>query len=102
MANYPLNPGDIAAHAKVLVANAPDTVTFADPFEAIEIISSGTADIYVTLDGTVPTVAGGHCIRIPAATNPTAPSRVVHANGTATVVSLVSSGTPTYSVQHVR
>ncbi len=108
MASYTVPVGHIGVHEKTLVANTVDSVTFAlgstsnsgwaNMSEQIEIITDGTADIYVTVDGTTPTVAGTDCWRVPAMAGassfdvprPTATSPVV--------VKLVSAGTPKYSV----
>lgn len=108
MANYTVPNGHIGAHAKTLVASTVDTVTFAlgstgTPGwarmpKSIEIISDGADDIYVTVDGSAPTVAGTACYRVPAFPGATVLD-VRDSNPTDEVaVKLISAGTPTYSV----
>lgn len=107
MATYTVPNGHIGAHAKTLVAATVDTVTFAlgstgTPGWArmpkqVEILTDGTADIYVTVDGSTPTVAGTATYRVPALPGAT----VIDLNDsqtTAVEVKLISAGTPTYSV----
>lgn len=108
MANYPLGNGAVGAHAKVLAAGVVDTVTFqtdtpgtpgwARVPRKVEVMSDGVADVYFTVDGTAPTVAGANCYRLPALPG----SLVVPVDDTnpqdAVVVKLISAGTPTYSV----
>ena len=99
MASYSVAATERAAHAKTLTAATVDTVTFDADFSSIEVIShDGAAAIYFTVDGTTPTVGGANTYFIPAAVA----SREVKV-GTAgdTAVKLISSGTPTYSVQGV-
>jgi hypothetical protein len=62
----------------------------------VEVINrDGAAEIYFTVDGTTPTVAGDDCFVLPAAMGSL---EVGAPKGTPTVVKLISSGTPTYSV----
>lgn len=108
MASYTVPNGHVGAHAKTLVATTVDTVTFAlgstgSPGwarmpKSVEILTDGAADIYVTVDGTTPTVAGTPCYRVP----PFPGSTIIDVRDSdpndAVVVKLISSGTPTYSV----
>lgn len=109
MASYAVVMGKIGAHAKVLGAGVVDTVTFAlgaDQSVAgwanvprrIEIITDGLADIYVTVDGSVPTVAGANCYRVPALPGSTFIGVEDSDSQDPVVVKLISSGAPTYSV----
>lgn len=112
MASYSISNLEIGAHAKTLVANTVDTVTFAngDPNAGpgwsgrpreIEILSNGSADIYVVMGDAPadPTVAGASCWRIPALPGSTIlPTPQEVTKGAALVVKLISAGTPTYSV----
>lgn len=95
MASYSVAAGKRGAYDKALVASTVDTVTFTDDVDSVEIVTDGTAKIYVTVDGTTPTVSGATTIIVPAAlgirTIPTLSSG-------APVVKLITSGTPTYSV----
>lgn len=108
MASYTLTYGDRAAHAKTLVAATVDTVTFpaGDPAspgwarqpKKIKVISDGTADIYFTVDGSAPTVAGAKTYRIQSvAGSETATLNDGNPND-AVVVKLISAATPKYSV----
>jgi hypothetical protein len=99
MASYTVTTanGEVAAHAKTLVAATADTVTYDDREDIIEVITDGTADIYFRTDGTAPTVGDPKAYRVPAGER----SRKVtpNANTVPTQVKLISAATPTYSVQ---
>lgn len=96
MANYSVASGDHAVHDKTLAAGTVDTVQFADDCRKVEIVSNGTASLYVTVDGSTPTVSGPKTYIMPAG-GPMA--RVIESpDPKATVVQLISAGTPTYSV----
>ncbi len=109
MTAYTVAMGQIGAHAKVLTPSAVDTVTFALGVDRsvagwanvprrIEVITDGLADIYVTIDGSAPTVAGAGTYRVPALPGSTFID-VEDSNGQdPVVVKLISSGAATYSV----
>lgn len=108
MADYGVPAGHVGAHAKTLVAAAVDTVTFelgstgtpgwAGVPKTVEVLSDGAADMYVTTNGSVPTVGGSHCYRVPALAGATVID-VRDSDATdEVVVKLISAGTPTYSV----
>jgi hypothetical protein len=108
MASYTVPIGHIGAHNKTLVAATVDTVTFAlgstdTPGwaavpKAVEVLSDGSAPIYVTVDGSAPTDGGTHCYQVPAYAGATVID-VRDANpNDAVVVKLISTGTPVYSV----
>jgi hypothetical protein len=100
MASYSIAASEIAAYAKVLVASTVDTITFtaSDRIKVRVTNDTGTAALFFTTDGvTDPTVNGAACERVPASAG--AYVEVDIATGTATVVKVISSGTPTYSVQ---
>jgi hypothetical protein len=90
------------------MAATVDTVTFAlgtsgtpgwgGVPKRVEILSDGAADIYVTVDGSTPTVAGTNCWRIPAVPGSTILDVRDAIPDDAVVVKLISAGTPTYSV----
>lgn len=95
MANHSVAAGELGVRQKTLVADTVDTVTFDRDCDEIEVlIASGTDRIYFTVDGSTPTVAGnnthevlgGTALRVPVATSGD------------TVVKLISSTTPAYSV----
>lgn len=89
--------GEVAAHAKVLVASTADTVTYDDREDIVEVISDGTADIFFRTDGVSPTVNDPKAYRLPAGERS---RRVVPSGSVApTQVRLISAATPTYSVQ---
>lgn len=85
----------------VLVASTVDTITTNVPRRAITVISDGTARIDYTLDGSTPAVTG------------TATGRTLYASTAGevvdgpiqtseravTVVKLISTGTPHYSIE---
>lgn len=108
MAEYEVPNGHVGAHEKTLVGGVVDTVTFAlgDPSApgwarlptAVEILTDGAADIYATVDGSVPSVGGTNCYRVPAAAG-AAVIDVRDSDSTdVVVVKLISSGAPVYSV----
>lgn len=101
MASYTVSAGAIGKHDKTLVASTVDTVTFADDLDRVEIGSDGVAAIFVTVDGSTPTVSGDSTYKIPALASSSAGKlgvfrtiEVPTAGGT--VVKLISSGTPVY------
>jgi hypothetical protein len=104
MAIYNLSAGDHGVNEKTLTANTPDTVLFVQDCDSVEIISDGAADLYVGVGqvGTIgtslgtPVAASNLAYRLPAG----APSvRVITVpGGGATIVRLISTGTPKYSV----
>lgn len=95
MASHSVAANEIGAHNKTLVAATVDTVTFADDLAAVEVFTDGSEDIYFTVDGSTPTVAGANCWFLPTAMSV---RRVVVPASGGTVVKLISSATPTYSV----
>lgn len=108
MASHTVPNGHIGAHAKTLTAAAVDTVTFqlgnpdtpgwAKVPKRVEVLTDGVDDIYVTVDGSAPTVGGTHCWRVPALPG----ASVIDVSDDdpldAVVVKLISAGTPEYSV----
>lgn len=99
---YTVAAGARATHDHTLTANQADTVAFAStPGQVdvhpglVEILSDGAADLYVSTDGSPATVSGASTCKIPlggpSATTLELPS------GSASI-SLISSGTPKYSV----
>jgi hypothetical protein len=96
MADHSIAASDRAKHDFALTASTVDTVTFTGTdVGTLQIQSDGTAAVYYTLDGSTPTVGGGNCFRIPAAVSV---DEVQPQTGSATVVKLISSGTPTLSI----
>lgn len=109
MTNYSVANGNVGAHAKVLSANVVDSVTFqpgtagtvgwARVPKKIEVLTDGLADIYFTVDGSVPTVGGSNCYRVPIGGTSSLSVPVTDSDPTdAVVVKLISSGAATYSV----
>lgn len=84
---------------RTLVASTVDRLTFGSNFVQVEVVNrDGAAEIYFTVDGTDPTVGGTNTHVLPAAIG----AVVVAASKRATtVVRLISSGTPAYSVRSV-
>ncbi len=108
MANHTVPNGHIGAHAKTLVATTVDTVTFAlgstgTPGwarmpKSVEVLTDGASDIYVTVDGSTPTVGGTACYRVPPYPGATVIDVRDADPNDEVVVKLISSGTPVYSV----
>lgn len=89
---------DIAKYGVALTASAIDTVTFARDADYVRVYNdTGTAAIYFTTDGSDPTVGGANCYRVPASAG--AYTSVNVTGVSPTTVKLISSGTPTYSVE---
>ncbi len=113
MAEYEVPNGHVGVHEKALVGAAVDTVTFVvgedegtpgwgQAPRAVEVLSDGADDIYVTIDGSAPTVAGTHCHRVPAAAGATVIDVRDSNPNDPVVVKLISAGTPVYSVSRAR
>lgn len=94
MANYSI-AGDQRSVSATLVANTPDVITFANKVTRVKV-EAGNADIFVTVDGSTPTVNGQNAYRVQANSSDTFE---VMTSG-ATVVQVISPGTPTYTVEH--
>lgn len=85
------------------VANVVSTVTFANWYGGIEIDNRSTFDIWATVDGTTPTIAGDECLYIGPNSFITVhngelvpePASGVTSN---TTVKLISSGAAAYTV----
>jgi hypothetical protein len=98
VASYVVSAGNVGVHAKTLAASTVDTVTFTGKdLPSVEVLSDGSADIYVCFGTGTPTVGGGNCQRIPAGSG--GAILPVHTTGD-TVVKLISAGTPVYSVSN--
>lgn len=103
MASYTIDTGNIAAHAKDLVASTVDTVTFGttagsgtrgDQSNVEIIVHTAVAPVYFTTDGSTPTVAGGNTNVILSGGSVLVKPRKVGA----TVIKLICVGVATYSV----
>jgi hypothetical protein len=82
------------AYHGTLVASTVASVLITGADGTVEVINrSGSAEIYFTVNGVVPTVGGTDCFVVPAAIG----SYVVVSSASPTV-QLISSGTPTFSV----
>jgi hypothetical protein len=85
---------------RTLVAATVDRITLTDSnFGQVEVLNrDGVAEIYFTVDGADPTVGGDGTHVLPASVG----AVVVRSSGRqATVVKLISSGTPKYSIRGV-
>lgn len=96
-----------------LTTSTVDTITLGAA-TAVRIINRGTVDIFLSLDGSTPTVAGAETLVVPAGQSETFNTGLRHgvgqwtdydgvttvgsANAATFVVKLISSGTPAYSV----
>lgn len=86
-----------------LVASTVTTVTFANNYPQLEVVNRGTGDIFVTTDGSTPTVAGNETWVVPSnsaalLTNLLAPNDPSDNTVDGATVNLISSGTPAFSV----
>lgn len=83
---------------QTLTANTVDTVTLDGDYDTVEVFNRGsTGDIYFRVDGTAPTVGGaGSFIVTPGMSLIVDPPTSGNS-----VVKLISSGTPPYSVTGV-
>lgn len=100
MASYSVAADEHGVYAKTLVASTADTVTFTGrDIETIEVTADGSAAVYVTVDGSTPTVAGKATFELPIGA--IGVRRIAVPSSGATVVKLISSGTPVYSVAEV-
>ena len=103
MAAYEVKLHKIGAYAKTLTANTADTVTFASEPPSIRVFTpDGTAPIYITVDGSTPTVGGEGTDELPGVAGawiviPVPNSR---AKG-AVAVKLISAAKTGYSVTRV-
>lgn len=98
MASIAMGATDVASYNNTLVASTVDTVTISRDCEKVRVYNdTGTAAIFYTTDGSAPTVNGVNCYRVPASVG--AYSEVSVTGVSPTVVKLISSGTPTYSVE---
>jgi hypothetical protein len=98
MAAYTLTDGQFAAHEKTLGASTVDTVTIPSTCTHVEVLSiDGVDEIYFTVDGSTPTVSGAATFVVPAAIGSRTVRVLTHVAKT-TVVKLISTGIPKYSV----
>lgn len=99
MATYSSSASEQGVYEKTLVASTVDTVTVSRQTGAIQVVSDGTASIYFTLDGTVPTVGMQAAYLVPAVTGGAVVIVTLPAMGVSgAVVKLISAATPKYSV----
>lgn len=94
MADHTIEADEVGIHNVTLVAATVDTFTFEKDPEAIEVLTDGEAEVYVTVDGSAPTVGGAHTWKLPAVV---CSRRIAHRRNPA-VVKVISAGTPTISI----
>lgn len=83
-----------------LVAATVATLTFDEDFPEVEVMNvTGTSPVYFRFDGTNPTVGGAGCHVVPAIAGTTV-RRKPRTSG-ATVVKLISAGTPSVSARGI-
>lgn len=97
MASYQVAASGYSSQDNTLTANTADTVTFLADALSIEVMTDGTAAVYVTVDGTTPTISGANTFKLPAVGSWNTLTLSVPNEG-APVVKLLSAGTPVYSV----
>ena len=93
-----LGPGEHGAYRRQLVADTVDTVTFDDDVRAIEVFSTGEADLYVTTDGHAPAIADTRSWELPAGDPVVKIIPVTDTSGKRVVVKRVADGGVLYSV----
>ena len=98
MASYAVAANEIGAYAKTAVAATVDTITFTDAIDQVRVVKDDGAALYITVDGTAPTVAGASTHELPAGV---ACSIVLRTPQGTDAVKVISSGTPVYSVARV-
>lgn len=99
MASY---TATISKHA-TLVAATVDTVTLPGAVNSVEVLNrDGVAEIYFTVDGTTPTVGGDDTQVLPATIGGIEVDTSQGVADTGTVVKLISSGTPKYTVREAK
>lgn len=86
-------------YEKTLTASVVDTVNFDTDWNEVEVVSNGLAPLFVTVDGSSPTVNGEDSYILPAGTV-SSRTIVVPGSGT-TTVKVISSAPTTYSVAGV-
>lgn len=98
MAAHTVAADKVSAPAKTLVAATADSVTFTSrTLSQVRVFSNGVAEMWVSVDGSAATVAGTHCYFFPA--YPCSRLLTVAPQGGATDLSLISSGTPQFTVE---
>lgn len=96
MATINLTASETSATA-TLSADTVDTVNFTQFTPYVEITTDGAALMYVTVDGSTPTV-GGKATRVLPASPSTRTIRLGPGRGKTAAIKLISAGTPTYWV----
>ncbi len=97
MPDYTVAAGLIAAHNATVTAGQVTTVTFREDLPSVDVIADGSTDVYYTLDGSAPTIAGAHTYRLPVGAM-TIDTRQPNTSGP-TVVRLIASVNTVVSVQ---
>lgn len=97
MASYQVAASGYSSQDNTLTASTVDTVMFLASALSVEVMADGTAAVYVTVDGSTPTVSGANTFKLPPVGSWTALVLSVPTEG-APVVKLISAGTPVYSV----
>lgn len=102
MGNFAIEAGEIGCYEKTLVPDAIDkvVVTDADLPTSLECMTDGSARIYVTTDGSDPTIGGKHCFVLPAVRCVRMIPIPNAAKGNV-IVKLLSEGAPEYDIANV-
>ncbi len=103
MAKYEVAKREVGAYAKTLEANKVDEVVFASEPPSVRVLTpDGTAPIYVTVDGSAPTVGGAATYEVPGVAGAWVVIPVPNATGKpAVTVKLKSASATGYSVSKV-
>lgn len=89
---------------ETLVSSTVKTVTLTDSFVAVEVINvdgAGSVPVYVTTDGTTPTVAGDECDVVGGTAGAAISIPVQSGSRDGTTVKLIAAGTPKVCVKGV-
>ena len=98
MASTTIADTEVATHS-TLTAATVETVTIDRNASTVRVMNrDGAAEIYYTLDGSAPTVGGATTYALPAAIS-SEDRPVPSVTSATTVVKMISSGTPKFSVQ---
>lgn len=91
--------GEISTGPVTLTANTADTVTFTNDVDQIEVVSDGTADLNVRIDGSAAATTGKFSYVLPAGS---VSCRTIDIPGTNKSFSLISTGATKYRVTKIK
>jgi hypothetical protein len=100
MADYEVKRGEIGVYDKTLTPDVIDTVVFnaEQAIDLLEFMTDGAGAIYLTTDGSDPTISGAHCRKIPAVRSVRTVRVAEDAQHTEITLKLLSEGAPEYDI----